>query len=526
MNKKVSSLFVSGVLAASITGTASAQNVVYSPELAEKCKNAITAATSTIPEECRVFIPGQMPQQGYQQFQPQYQMQQGYTTSTPGYPMPTQRGDYQPQNMPQQGYPQDFMRNAPQMQPGMPGGFQGGQGQMPQQMQGGFQNGGGQMMQGIGEEQLKQMKRGVKSMESNIKRIEKRMGVLETKGVKIDSAAKDAVSQIKDIITKVNAAQKAEDVDSVDMGDFGDLMQTINESMQKAEMGAQFPSILKEADRELTRQAGYLKKADAKAALLDVNIGTLLQNWHALVDQMTQIRDTAKTDFAVGNTEDAINALRDDFFGKMEELGQKRGAYEMLSNMTRMLRAADQELSTAGRTADRLEKKGEDVAKLREYIADAKTKLADIRAMAKEADIDQEKLIEEIQSFMEAKGLIGDEIAAISGQVMETNMPQIPGLQNFKPFEASQGFDMFMQGQMPGGPTQGGTPGGMMQQQPMWQMMPQQQPVQQMMPQQQGGQGVSTSSQQGNARATMESTLAELKAKVAQLVKEMMASQR
>jgi hypothetical protein len=196
----------------------------------------------------------------------------------------------------------------------------------------------------------------------------------------------------------------------------------------------------------------------------------------------------------------------------MEELGQKRGAYEMLSNMTRMFRTADQEIVAFGRTADKLEKKGEDVAKVREYIAEAKAKLADIRALAKEADIDQETLIAEIQTLMEIKGSIGDEIAAISGQVMETNMPQIPGLQNFKPFEASQGFDMFMQGQMPQGAQ-------MQQRQPMQQMMPQQ-------PQQQGGQGQPVQNQQGNALATMESTIAALKVKVEQLVKEMMTSPR
>lgn len=500
MNKKTSVLFVLGVLVTS-AGVANAQNVVYSPELAEKCKNVITVATSTIPEECRVFIPGQTPQ-GFQQYPSQYQMPQGYSTST--YPIFPQGGIY----------PQD-MRNFPQGQQGVQGEFRGDMKQMPQQTQGGFRE--RQMMpQGIGEEQLKQMKRGVKMMEREITRIEKRFATLEAKNIVIDQAAKDAVVKIKEIIEKVNAAQKTEEVESVNMGDFGDLMQTVNEAMQKAEIGAQFPRILKEADRELTRQAGYLKKADTRAALLDVNIGSLLQDWHALVDQMTQIRDKAKADFAAGNTVDAIEALREEFFGKMEDLMQKRGAYEMLSNMTRMLRTADREVVTSGRTADRLEKKGEDIAKLREYIAQAKQQLADIRSIAKEADIDQEKLIDEIESFMDIKEAINDEIAALGGQVIQTKLPQIPGLQNFKTFEAPQGFDSFMQGQMPQGiPMQQqrqGTPGGMMQQQP------------QVMPVQQGGQEQMMQYQQGSAKVSIEKAIGELKAKVEQLIKEMSVS--
>lgn len=487
MNKKVFGLFVLGILAAS-TGVASAQDAAYSPELAEKCKNIMSVPGSVVPEECKVFMQSGMAPQPMP-----YVMPAGYPTST--FPMPPQGGMYQQPGMPMpsQGYPQD-MKGIPQMQPGMPGGFQG-RGQM--------------MPQGIGEEQLKQMKRGVKMMERELARIEKRIAALEAKGVKIDASAKDAAVKIRDIIARVNAAQKAEDVESVDMGDFGDLMQTINESMQKAEIGAQFPRILKEADRELTRQQGYLKKADARAALLDVNIGSLLQEWHALVDQMTQIRDKAKADFAAGNTEAAIEAIHEEFFGKMEDLMQKRGAYEMLSNMTRMLRTADREIATSGRTADRLAKKGEDVTKLREYIAEAKQQLADIRAIGKEADVDQEKLIDEIEQFMDIKEAINDEIAALGGQVIQTKLPQIPGLQNFKPFEAPQGFDMFMQGQMPQGIP-------MQQQQPVQQMMP----PQPMMQQQPGGQGTFIQNQQGNTLATMESAISVIKVKIEQLMKD------
>lgn len=292
---------------------------------------------------------------------------------------------------------------------------------------------------------LADMQRGSKEMERQLSRFENRIQNLKNKGAVIPADVQTAIDQVKAFIEKIKSATTPDEIQAL-MGDgnFGDLMQTINDGMQKAEMSTQFPRMLKEANRMLKQQQSMLKRAQARAKNLKINVDSVLNNWQKLVDAVGQAVSDAEHAFQNDNPEDAINTLKDKVFDAFQDIGAQQRVFEMVSNSQQMLKQADREFARIDRQIARLKKQGEDTSQLEDTLSQARAKIADIKQLLAQPDIDSEALITAIQ---EAQGIKDDLYSALSdltGQQFGQGQQQIPGLQ-FKPIEPPKGFGQLFQ---------------------------------------------------------------------------------
>lgn len=355
----------------------------------------------------------------------------------------------------QQGRQGPFMQGGPGM------GGQGGQGFGPGT--GGQGQGGPGMMGGPDEKQMKQreeqmlkdMKRGSAQMERGVVTVEKRLKVLEGKGVPISEETKSALEKAKSLVSKMQGVQSADEIQDLGLEDFGDIMQTLNEGLQKAEMGAQFPKMLKQANNMLKQQQSALKRAQLRATSLKINVESLLADWQNAVNGISQAVSQADQLYKDGNIEAAIDRIKDNVFDAFQDIGDKQRVFEMVSNMQKMVKDADREIKNSERQIARVKKQGKDTSSLESLMAQGKAKLAEIKQAITQSNIDPDALIDLVQSTDDIRQQFMEELSSLTGQQFGESQ-QIPGLQ-MQQLQMPQGFEQFMKNN---GPPQG--PGVMM----------------------------------------------------------------
>ncbi|MBI4159808.1 hypothetical protein HY504_01445 [Candidatus Wolfebacteria bacterium] len=339
---------------------------------------------------------------------------------------------------------------------GHPGDFGTGQGFGSGGQGGDFEERSRQMHEQQEKMRLQGMKQGVRMMTSHVARVTKRFAALEARKIPISTEAKDALQAIKDIIQKVTTAQSIEDLETVDMSEVQDAMQEINEGLQKAEVAAQFPQILKQANREIAQQQAALKRAEARVKRLKIDGSALVAEWRTAINTLAEVKTQAEQLFRSGETEEAITMLHDDFFGETQSLRDREQIFTMISNSAQIVRMATSEIQTAERMVVKLKKQGEDTAALGALITKGKGRIAEIKAILAVSPIDSQALIDALEGLREIKSEFDGEVSELSG----LSGPSIPGLRGFQPIQMPQGFNQFFRDEGREGGSQSGLPGG------------------------------------------------------------------
>lgn len=293
---------------------------------------------------------------------------------------------------------------------------------------------------------LGDMQRGSKQMERQLIMIEKRITGLKNKGAIIPADVQGAIDQIKALVDKMKNATTPEDMEAL-MGDhdFGDLMQTINEGMQKAEMSTQLPRMLKEANRMLKQQQTALGRAQTRAKSMKVNVDSILSGWQKSVDTIMTAIAEAATASQNNNPEDAMDILKDRVFDAFHEIGDWQQTFSTVSNSQQMLKQADRELAKIDKQIARLKKQKEDTAELESLMAEARAKIAEIKDILSQPSVDSEALIRAIEEGQDIKEEIYELLFDLTGQQFGQAPQQIPGIQ-FRPMEPPKGLGQFFRG--------------------------------------------------------------------------------
>jgi uncharacterized protein YeeX (DUF496 family) len=318
------------------------------------------------------------------------------------------------------------------------------------------------------ERRLKDMARGAQQMERGVKQMETRLNRLVAKSIPISQETKDAIQKVKDIISQIRSAKTGDELDAIDMEQVGDYMQSINEGMQKAEMASQFPKILKEAEKELSRQKLALKRAQSRLGSSKIDAGTAINDWQAVIDKLSQAKDQAQQQFSSGQTEEAIESLSSSFFDQMDDLRDKQGIVELLTNIQKIVRTVNLEISALQKRVTALKKSGTDTSRLEKFIAEAKNKTSELKQLAAQSPANSEAIINGLQEMEKIKDEFDQEWSSITGQ----SLMEVPGLQNFQAMGMPTEFKDFMTGgqgkqngpemgpPQPGGFQGGGGPNG------------------------------------------------------------------
>ena len=295
---------------------------------------------------------------------------------------------------------------------------------------------------------LKSAQNGLAQMQKMITGMEKRMASIEKKGGIIPATLKSSIGQAKDLMSKAQGASTMEEFQSAGLEDMRDLMETINDEMQKAEMSTQFPAMLKQANRALVQQQKALAAAQKKAASLKVSVDSLLASWQKAVDAMSEGISKAQQSSQSGNTEDAVGALKDNVFDAMQTIGDYRQTFEMIANSQKMLASATRELASMEKKIASLKKQGKDTSDAETALTNAKAKIQAVKDAIVQSGIDPDALISTIQDAQDAKEELYSAMYDLTGQAQynqQTQQQTVPGL-NTQQFQAPPGMQQFFGG--------------------------------------------------------------------------------
>lgn len=305
---------------------------------------------------------------------------------------------------------------------------------------------------------LSDMKRSASQMEREIKRFTSRIATLEKKGISASAEAKKALAQANSMIEAIKIAGSPEKMREIPMEEFGDIMQTLNEEMQKMEMATQIPKMIKEAQRQITKFKTALKRAEKQMPKMKINVSSLVSEWRDIIEGMERSVVSANELLAGSDPEGAADMLRDEVFERMQEAGDKQMIFEMVSNMSKMTKNASLEITAMRKKVSALKKQGKDVAELEEVLNDSAAKVKEVTAMIS-SKFDPDELFALIEELEGLKDSFDEKWGEITGELPDEG-PSIPGLEGFKPMQMPGEMNMYIRNEYDSNPPMNQPKGG------------------------------------------------------------------
>lgn len=290
-----------------------------------------------------------------------------------------------------------------------------------------------QKMQGL-KKMLASMDRGVQSFEKQLVKLEKQ-------GLTIPADVTDDVEKLKAGLKAIKDAKTPEELDATNPDELGDLMEKVNESRPRLEMLAKWPRILRQADQQILRNQKELTKTKALVDRLSAKGIDLSADYNSFAEDVAAIktaRDDANQLMIDGKSEDAFNKMEEDFFNKLDNVGEHQRVIQMMSNLNRFTVEFKRGMATAQKTIKRLAKAKLDTSELQGIYDQAFAKGNEIVAMIKTKPIDEEAILPAMDEMENLKQEFQDKADELGGgQTMpwETKTPsQFQGLSLPKDF--------------------------------------------------------------------------------------------
>ena len=271
--------------------------------------------------------------------------------------------------------------------------------------------------------------REIKRIESGVKMFEKQIAKLAKQKVIVPAGITANVEKVKAIIVDIKSG-KTENAE-----DIFDAMQELDQDRGQLEMLARWPQTVKEMDRELKNLAREMKRAKTIVDRLSkkgMDLSEVYDEFGAAVNKMKETRAAAVAKMEAGESEDAFETVQNDFFGQMEDTWQGHKIIMTMSNFGQFNTDFTRGIAQAQRQIKALERKKIDTAGLKDLLAQAKDKGAEVKEMFKAKPIDPDSVmavLEELEDLrQEFDQLVGGE---------EEEMPWEKGPQQFQSMQAS-----------------------------------------------------------------------------------------
>lgn len=332
----------------------------------------------------------------------------------------------------------------------------------PESANGGFQGRDGNS--GPNEEQQKQMqqrgldqaKRGVANFGRQLQRIKTRIAQLDKKGIKAPTALTDALAQADELLAQVKAAATFDDLQVLDMNQLQDIGDTIQQEMPNLERLANLPTMYKRIDRQLKTFDRQLASDKALAAKSKIDLTSAIANFETDLAAVKEAYAAAKGKIASGDVEAGFDALQNDVFDAMGDVGAAHAVVQQIRQLGKTIPQVAREITQFQRQLNRLKAKGEDTSDAQSILDEGRGKVDELKTAAATQPIDPENIF----------GLL-DELSGIRDRFMSA-LGELTGVQDqneidqgIKPSALSLpdfNFDAFGGGRGSGGPN--GGPGG------------------------------------------------------------------
>lgn len=272
----------------------------------------------------------------------------------------------------QPGSCEQWNQKPPEMQSGDKMNFQPQDQQMPQQ-----NNGNEQEREKMNAENnarmMKDIQRGAKDIQKQLKQFELMIVKVEKKGVVVSAETKAKVEELKGIVAK-SLNVKAEELVDFDMNEMWEKMRDLEEERRSLE---QMDNILRE-----------MKRIESNIKMFEKQIQKLVKQKIAVPPTVTESMDKVKSaiaDIKAGKMENA-----EGIFELVQNLDENRNEMEMLARwpqtikeVDRQVRNLDTQLKQAKTTTVRLTKKGIDVTTILAQFEAGVIKMKQVRDEAK-----------------------------------------------------------------------------------------------------------------------------------------------
>ena len=311
---------------------------------------------------------------------------------------------------------------------GQQGGFGGEQGGMSEEEQEKFQ-------QQQDARMLKDIKRGLTQMSRMLGPMISMIAKMEKTGVSAPQELKDTITKVSNLLTVVKSAKTMDEILAAGFEDLQDWMMTINEGRQLLEMAARWGSTVKQVDTAVKRLQSVLKKDQALAKRVKLDLSSQIADFEAAVNELVAARDRAKELAKSGDIEGAYNELEENFFNKMEDVMQHDQIIQTVSRLGKFESEFKRRYAQAQREINVLKRRKVDVTEMNALMAQIAEQGNEIKGLIKAQPLDQEAVFAALSSL---EDLV---------QNLEELMDAAQGEKDELPWE--QGKDQFRQVDLP-----------------------------------------------------------------------------
>ena len=250
-----------------------------------------------------------------------------------------------------------------------------------------------EMMQ---KQRLTQMKQNIRGMKQGVKQLTNVITRLKKKNIAVPAEAESLAAEMTQAIATVkNASEFSDDVEAATEV-FQDKGQDMGDMMQKLNMLEQWTKNVTQMEKQVKRMSDTFAKAKKKkeAAQYPSVITKIESEISAMQMKWQEVKSLASS----GDVESAVDGMQD-LRETMGETGRSVGFLGQLSSVAKMIRSTTKEIARFEKNVTKLEKKGVNVATVRRYIAEARVKLTELKALGGNTDATPDEyfsLMEEI----------------------------------------------------------------------------------------------------------------------------------
>lgn len=237
-----------------------------------------------------------------------------------------------------------------------------------------------QMQKQQSERQLKDMKRGLQGQMNGLRQFETMIKNAEKKGTAVPQEIKDKVAKVKEILDKVKNAQSADELQDVDMGEMGTMMQELDEARREIFENAQRLEGIKRGIKGMEQGLKMFEKQIAKLEKQKISVPS------DVAENVAKLKNVIATVKAAKTWDEAESAGIEDIGDLMQTLDESRQKLEILARWPQTLKQLDREITRLNSAlkrsksmADRLLKKEIDVMGHYTAFEEAVNKLKAVR---------------------------------------------------------------------------------------------------------------------------------------------------
>lgn len=281
-------------------------------------------------------------------------------------------------------------------------------------------------------ERMGNVLREMKRIESGVKIFEKQIAKLIKQKVTMPADITANLEKVKSIIAAIKGGQ-TENAEEI-----FEAMQELDQNRGQLEMLTRWPQTVKEMDRELKNLVRETKRAKTIADRLSkkgMDLSGTYAELEAAVNKMKETRDAAVAKMQAGEAEDAFEMVQNDFFGQMEDTWQGHKIIMTMSNFGQFNADFTRGIAQAQKQIKMVERKKLDTVELKDLLAQAKAKGAEVKEMFKAKPLDPDNVMAVLEELEDLRQEFDQTVAELTGA--EEEMPWEKGPQQFQSMQVS-----------------------------------------------------------------------------------------